>query len=165
LQATIQQKQIISAALSLLMLPTTIIWLEIGPQGKAYYSEQVPDIYFLGATILGKDKSFWGIDFAWKFQLSVIIFFFLTTLLSIFIVNRKKIALRLTQFNLLLLLFFPYWMLLYEGGVICNSDGAALDLKRHYGLGTIIYLLLLCWQFFTIQSMRRHFASVNKFVN
>ena len=47
-----------TAVLALLTLPLPFVWFEIGPLGKLYYGPSVPDIYILGATILGKDKSF-----------------------------------------------------------------------------------------------------------
>jgi len=72
---TIKQLLIFSAIISIITLFTPFIWLEVGPRGHEYYGSDVPDIYILGGTILGKDRGFGGINFAYKFQLMTILYF------------------------------------------------------------------------------------------
>ncbi len=144
----------INAALALLTLPLPLVWLEIGPLGKQYYGPNVPDIYILGATILGKDRSFWGINFAYKFQLLVIIYYAFAAIWTIKNLVRRKVALTLTIVNLLLLLLFPFWLYVYTGGVLCNSDGAMADIEVHLGIGLLIYLLLLTISIFILIRMK-----------
>lgn len=122
-------------AMACLVLP--FIWIKIGPNGHAFYGPDVPDIYILGATILGKDRSFWGIAFAVWFQLAMGLGFIGLA----YGVNRGRYSLAWVQ--LVLLLLFPVWMKLYVDGVICNSDGAASDLQVYPHVGMAVYLVLL----------------------
>jgi hypothetical protein len=139
--------------LAILTLPLPFVWLEIGPLGKQYYGQNVPDIYILGATILGKDRSFWGINFAYKFQLLAILFYAAMNLLSAKVIDKRKTALILTTITLLLLLLFPFWLYLYVVGVIHNSDGAAEDLKIHYSIGLLLYVILIIINYQTFKSL------------
>ena len=59
--------------LALISIVTPFVYMKIGPIGIKYYGKDVPDIYILGGYILGKDTSFWGINFAYKFQLFCIL--------------------------------------------------------------------------------------------
>lgn len=147
-----KQLFIISAILAILTLPLPFVWLEIGPLGKQFYGANVPDIYILGATILGKDRSFSGINFAFKFQLIIIIYFSLSSLVTIKILKNRKATLRLSNINLFLLILFPEWLYLYTGGVLNNSDGAASDIEIHVGIGLLLYVVLL---FISIVIMKR----------
>lgn len=151
---TTKRLLLISVALAMLTLPLPFVWLEIGPQGKQYYGPDVPDIYILGATILGKDRSFWGINFAYKFQLLVIFYYAFAALWTIKILDRKKIAPTLTIGNLLLLLLFPFWLYIYTDGVLCNSDGATADIEVHLGIGLFLYLLLLITCIFILERIK-----------
>jgi hypothetical protein len=45
----------LNAILALISLAVPFVRLEIGPIGKQYYGPNVPDIFILGGTILGKD--------------------------------------------------------------------------------------------------------------
>ena len=140
---TTKQLLLMSAILALLILPFPLVYFEIGPLGKLYYGPDLPDIYILGATILGKDRSFWGINFAYKFQLIVIIYFILSTLWTIKIIERRNFAFNLTRLNVTLLILFPLWLYMYTSGVLYNSDGAVADIELHPGIGLLCYILIL----------------------
>lgn len=129
--------------LSVLALFTPFLWIKIGPQGIAYYGPDVPDIYILGATILGKDRSFPGIAFAIKFQLVMGLCFILSSTLAVLWSRRGALVRWLITVQLVLLLLFPFWIGLYVNGVIHNSDGAATDLRVYPHLGFLVYILLL----------------------
>ncbi len=125
-------------ALALISIVTPFIYMKIGPNGIKYYGEDVPDIYILGGYILGKDTSFWGINFAYKFQLlCIVIIVGLTYFYSI----NKKVSYIVA--NLVLLFCFPFWLYMYIGGVKCNSDGAASDLTVYPMPGLIIWAIIL----------------------
>jgi hypothetical protein len=141
---------IIFAAIS---LATPFVWLKIGPGGYSYYGPEVPDIFILGGTILGKDKSFWGINFAYKFQLIVILYFIASSFLTIRNLKKKSIVITFTLVNSILLLFFPVWLWIYTGGVICNSDGA--DLSVHPHVGVLIYLILVSLNVLTLLKLKK----------
>jgi len=124
-------------ALALISIVTPFVYMKIGPNGIKYYGKDVPDIYILGGYILGKDTSFWGINFAYKFQLLCIaIIIGLTYFYSI----NKKVNYIVA--NLVLLFCFPFWLYMYIGGVKCNSDGAASDLTVYPMPGLIIWGLI-----------------------
>ena len=146
---TIKKTLYFTLTLALILLVTPIVWLKIGHDGYVYYGPNVPDVYILGGTILGKDRSFWGIDFAYKFQLLVILYFIFTTFLCIKKVTRKKFVLLFTIINSVLLLLFPYWLSVYVGGVINNSDCA--DLTTYPHIGIMIYIILLFLNMVTIK--------------
>ncbi len=152
---TTKQLLFINAILAMLTLPLTFIWLEIGPLGKQYYGLNVPDIYILGSTILGKDRSFSSINFAYKFQLLVIIYFTISAIWTIKILDIKKIALTLTSLNLLILVLFPFWLHIYTYGVINNSDGAAADIEIHFGFGLLVYIILLIVSIITFKRIKK----------
>jgi len=124
-------------ALALISMVIPFIYMEIGPIGIKYYGKDVPDIYILGGYIIGKDTSFWGINFAYKFQLLCIaIIIGLTYFYSI----NKKVSYIVA--NLVLLFCFPFWLKLYIDGVKCNSDGAASDLTVYPMPGLILLGLI-----------------------
>jgi hypothetical protein len=81
----------------------------------------VPDIYIFGGYIFGKDTSFWGISFAYKIQLGLIL---LIAYNQWRYLNAKRV--KFLIINTTILLFFPIWLETYVGGVVCNSDGADL---------------------------------------
>jgi hypothetical protein len=151
---TTKQLLLMSAILALLILPLPLVWFEIGPLGKLYYGTDVPDIYILGATILGKDRSFWGINFAYKFQLIVIVYFIISTIWTIKIIERKNFAFNLTRLNVTLLILFPLWLYMYSSGVLNNSDGAVADIELHPGIGLLCYILILMVTILTIKRLR-----------
>ena len=151
---TTKQLLLMSAILALLILPLPLVWFEIGPLGKLYYGPDVPDIYILGATILGKDRSFWGINFAYKFQLIVIVYFILSTLWTIKNIERRNFALSLTRLNVTLLILFPLWLYMYTSGVLNNSDGAVADIELHPGIGLLCYILILMVTILVIKRLR-----------
>ena len=132
----------LSVILAIISLATPFIWIKIGPNGFAYYGADVPDIYILGATILGKNRSFWGIAFASSFQLIVILYFISSTYLTLKKPIRKRV-LTFTTANLILLALFPYWLKEYVDGVVSNSDGAASDLKIYPHIGLFVYVFLV----------------------
>lgn len=133
-------KLAIVLSLSTLLLP--FVWLEIGPEGKAYYGENVPDIYILGAYILGKDTNWWAINFAYKLQLFFILATSLNSYLTYRFQDKRKVVISLLIINLFFLTIFPFWLKIYVEGVINNSDGAANDLEIHYSVGLIVWLVL-----------------------
>ena len=143
-----------SVILALLILPLPLVCFEIGTLGKLYYGTDVPDIYILGATILGKDRSFWGINFACKFQLIVIVYFILSTLWTIKIIERRNFAFNLTRLNVTLLILFPLWLYMYSSGVLNNSDGAVADIELHPGIGLLCYILILMVTILAIKRLR-----------
>jgi len=138
--------------LAIIALVTPFIWINIGPQGIAYYGPDVPDIYIFGAYITGKDWTFWGIAFAILFQLSMFIVLIVSASRSVkaAIHGRTRELRLLVALDIVLLLLFPAWLATYVEGVINNSDGAAADLRVYPHLGSVIYLLLLLC---TINSM------------
>lgn len=123
-------------ALSIIAIFTPFVYMEIGPKGIEYYGKNVPDIYILGGYILGKDTSFWGINFAYKFQLFAILVYI--ALIYKFNQRQKPIPL---IFSSLLLILFPFWLEIYVGGVKNNSDAADLTIYPMPGL--IIWAVIL----------------------
>ncbi|RYU83364.1 hypothetical protein [Hymenobacter persicinus] len=138
---TVQKGFLLSAAFAAATLVTPFIWLKIGPAGYAYYGPNVPDIYIFGATITGKDRSFDGINLAYKSQLAIILYFVVSSLCAAIRMRRRRETLILNYINFALLLLFPVWLYLYRGGVISNSDGADLTTYPHVGL--LFYALLV----------------------
>ncbi len=127
-----------------LFLP--FVYMKIGPGGYEFYGPDVPDIWIYGGDIFGKDKGFWGIQFAYLFQRMVIVFYLLITLLSYRFVTTERSILIPSSVNLLLLLLFPMWMEAYVEGVVGNSDGADLTIYYTYGwwlYGALVVLNLL----------------------
>jgi len=129
--------------LSIAALFTPFVWIDIGPLGIAFYGPDVPDIYILGATILGKDRSSPGIAFAIVFQLVMGMLFILCSCLAVVRSRRGAPAGGVASFQLMLLVLFPLWLYLYVNGVINNSDGAAGDLRVYPHIGSLVYLLLV----------------------
>ena len=117
--------------------------VKIGPQGIAFYGPDVPDIHILGATILGKDRSFPGIAFAIRFQLVMGSCFILCSCLAVLWSRRGTLVRGLATVQMILLLLFPFSLGLYVNGVIHNSDGAAADLRVYPHIGWLVYILLL----------------------
>jgi hypothetical protein len=115
--------------LILLCLPAPFVFMKIGPAGYRNYGSDVPDIWILGAYILGKDTSFWGIGIVWKWQL----FFIVYTAACLWFYHITRFVFWLYQ-NMLLLMLFPLWLYAYSGGVINNSDGADLCVYPMPGL-------------------------------
>ena len=141
--------------LAIISLFTPFVYMEIGPKGIEYYGKDVPNIYILGGYILGKDTSFWGIKFAYKFQLTFILIF--TALIYKFQKNEKKIFL---YFSLTLLICFPFWLELYTSGVKNNSDSA--DLTTYPMPGLLIWAVILILNTWTVsKTTRRTSASKN----
>jgi hypothetical protein len=118
--------------------------MKIGPKGYEFYGPNVPDIYIFGGYIFGKDVSWSGINFAYKFQL-VCVFLFLLIAFLCYVRSEKRAFVQVFQWiQSLFLLFFPVWMWMYTGGVVNNSDGADLTVYPH--LGWIMYLALVYLQ-------------------
>lgn len=133
-----------SAILAIILLFTPIIWMEIGPLGKAYYGPTVPDIYIYGGAITGKDLNWEPILVAMIFQLVVILIGIFLAITSFQWIGKNNArALTCHTLNTLLLVLFPLWISMYSGHVINNSDGAAADLTVHYGQGVRVYTALL----------------------
>ena len=141
--------------LAIISLFTPFVYMEIGPKGIEYYGKDVPNIYILGGYILGKDTSFWGINFAYKFQLTFILLF--VALIYKFQRDQKKIFL---YFSLTLLICFPFWLELYTSGVKNNSDSA--DLTTYPMPGLLIWAVILILNTWTVsKTTRRTSASKN----
>jgi hypothetical protein len=155
---TIKKTILLSIITASVSLVTPFVWMKIGPGGYEYYGPEVPDIYILGATILGKDRSFSGINFAYKFQLAVILYFILSSFLTILWRNNKASIRLFTLINSALLLLFPLWLWMYTEGVICNSDCADLTVYPHIGI--LLYALLVCLNIMTVIKAGR--ISLNK---
>ncbi|MFT3884311.1 MAG: hypothetical protein QM724_02430 [Flavobacteriales bacterium] len=138
---TIERSTRLTLWLALVALATPFIWIKIGPQGIAFYGPDVPDIYILGATILGKDRS--PLIGAIEFQLVMGLCFILCAYMA-FRRSRRGAPVRgLARIQLALLSLFPFWLGLYVNGVINNSDGAAADLRVYPHIGLLVYVLLL----------------------
>ena len=129
--------------LAMVSLFMPFVYLEVGPKGIEYYGKDVPDIYILGGYILGKDTSFWGINFAYKFQLTFILLF--VALIYKFQKDQKGIFLYL---SLTLLICFPFWLEIYISGVKNNSDSA--DLTTYPMPGLFIWAIILILNTFTV---------------
>jgi hypothetical protein len=116
--------------------------MPIGPKGIDFFYPNIPDdVYILGGYILGKDTSWWGINFAYKFQLIFILFGIILNFYSLRIIRDAK-TVKLPQIiNLCLLLLFPYWLQQYISGVKSNSDDAYLLVYPH--IGATVYLIIL----------------------
>jgi len=136
--------------LALLCLPAPFVYMPIGPEGYIYYGPHVPDIWILGAYILGKDTSFFGIGIAWKWQLGLILY----TALSVLFYGMSRRLFWLFQ-NVLLLLLFPFWLYAYTGGVMNNSDGADLSVYPMPGLLLWLAVLLLHLKELYVRGIRR----------
>jgi len=130
-------------ALSIIAIFTPFVYMEFGPKGIEYYGKNVPNIYILGGYILGKDTSWWGINFAFKFQLISILVYI--ALIYNFKRHQKSITLMI---GLLLLILFPIWLDIYVGGVISNCDCA--DLIVYPMPGLFIWALILALNSSTI---------------
>lgn len=148
-----------SAVLGLLTLFVPFVFMKIGSGGYEFYGPDVPDIYIYGGDIFGKDKNWWGIGFAFRFQRFMILCYMLLTILGyVFHRNGKRILIY-TAINLVLLALFPYWIKIYVSGVYNNSDGA--DLTVHHVWGWWVYAvlviinLILCVASFRITSRDR----------
>ncbi len=137
---TIRYLLIAVGILAIACLFSPFIFLKIGPNGYEYYGPNVPDIYILGGFIFGKDISFWGISFAWKFQLICILLFIVLSFYAVKKVNRNQNISLILLTKIIMLFFFPFWLNLYTDGVISNSDGA--DLTLHYQFGYLIYITI-----------------------
>ncbi|MCB9195248.1 MAG: hypothetical protein H6598_03400 [Flavobacteriales bacterium] len=115
--------------------------MKIGPGGYECYGPNVPDIWIYGGEITGKDKSWWGINFALNFQRFFILIVSGLFLLSFQRLKLKKSVLVPIGLSLFFLLLFPFWMESYVDGVVNNSDGA--DLTVTYQWGWNVYLIVL----------------------
>ncbi len=123
-------------ALSIIAIFTPVVYMQIGPKGVEYYGKNVPDIYILGGYILGKDTSFWGINFAYKFQLFAILVY-----IALIYNFKQRQNPKPLLFSSLLLILFPFWLEIYVDGVKNNSDAADLTIYPMPGL--IIWAVIL----------------------
>src|SRR6476659_7886494 len=83
------------------------VFMKIGPEGYLNYGPHVPDIYIFGGYILGKDVSWWGINFAYKFQLALITVGILIAILCYVMRQNLKLVMVLECILTCLLLLFP----------------------------------------------------------
>lgn len=128
--------------LAVAALFTPLVWIEIGPQGHAFYGPEVPDIHILGALILGKSWAFLPIFFVMTLQFGMILCF----ICCAYFASRKAgtgASVRwFVSIQQMLLVLFPFWLMVYVDGVIGNSDHAAADLRVHPHGGLILYVAL-----------------------
>ena len=139
--------------LTILTLIAPFIYMKIGPLGYEFYGPDVPDVYILGATILGKDRSDLGINLAYKFQLVMILIYLSLTVLTYFKLRKGRPVLYPLVVNLTLLILFPLWIMMYIQNVINNSDGADLSTYPHVGI--LIYLIISALNILAIVKMIR----------
>lgn len=132
----------LSALLSAILLFSPIVWMEIGPAGKAYYGPNVPDIYIYGGAITGKDLAFTPILLLMLFQFGVILTSAILSISVVFYPFHPKKAKTITWIICVFLALFPWWISSYNDIVICNSDGAGSDLTVHWSWGLLIYVLI-----------------------
>jgi hypothetical protein len=144
---------LIQSILSFSTLFLPFVFMKIGPGGYAFYGPDVPDIWIVGGFIFGKDISWWGINFAFKFQLVMILF--CTGLSALCYRNKiRPLLIYLSQaYYTVMLLAFPYWVWMYTGGVRSNSDCADLTIYPH--IGWIVYLGLICLQIIIFVNIKR----------
>lgn len=157
---TIKQLLRLSIILAIVSLATPFIWIKIGPAGYAFYGPEVPDIYILGATILGKDLSFPGIAIASAFQLTGFLFFISSNYLICRKISKKRVLI-FSTFNFILLVLFPFWLIKYVDGVVSNSDGAASDLTIYPHIGLLVYGCLLIFNLAIIIKVLRIPSGMN----
>jgi hypothetical protein len=138
-------------ALACLFLP--FVFMQIGPKGYDYYGPNVPNIWIFGAFVFGKDISWWGINFAFKFQLISILVYSRLAYLCYKYPQKKKRVIVFQAILVCLLVLFPYWVWTYTGGVRSNSDGADLTIYPH--IGWIVYLSLIYVQIIILIRIRQ----------
>lgn len=138
---TIERSARLTLWLALAELVLPFIWMKIGPNGYAYYGPDVPDIYILGATILGKDL--YDLTLGIGFQLVMGLCFIICAYLVIRKLNTGQAVLGIAMIQMTLLLLFPFWLRIYVQRVINNSDGAASDLRVYPHVGLVVYAVLL----------------------
>lgn len=138
---TIERSARLTLWLAVAELALPFIWMKIGPNGHAYYGPDVPDIYILGATVLGKDLN--ALSLAIGFQLVMGLCFIICACLVIGKLNKGHAVRGIAMFQMALLLLFPCWLRIYVQGVINNSDGAASDLRVFPHVGLVVYGVLL----------------------
>ncbi len=147
---TIQRSTRLTLRLAIAELVLPIIWMKIGPMGKAYYGPDVPDIYILGATILGKDLSFVPLLIAVIFQGVFGAVFIFCAFVAAKRAHRGLSMKLYAWAQLILLLLFPWWLSYYIAGVINNSDGAAHDIQIYPHVGVLVYVALVALVAFTV---------------
>ena len=138
--------------LTILLFPAPFIWMKIGPAGYAYYGPGVPDIYVLGFTVLGKDMNCMEIGAGDDIQRWGIMLYLFNAVGSLILAMRGKSILGWQLANFSLLICFPFWLSFFVNAIICNSDGAASDLKvyPHIALGIYIAVVILNYMLLTI---------------
>lgn len=127
--------------IAILCIFLPFVYMKIGPGGYAYYGPNVPDIYIFGGYILGKDTSWWAINFAYKFQLICILLYISLGIYSYRNHSKIKLLITIQIIKLGLIICFPPWLLFYEEHVQNNSDGADLTVYPH--IGWIAYIGLI----------------------
>lgn len=147
--------------ISVLSFFLPFVWLKIGPLGYEFYGPDVQDVYIYGATISGKDTSWFPINFSYKFQLTMMLVYLFLTVLTYVKLKKNVILLWAQLVNLSLLLLFPFWLSAYTNHVINNSDGADLSTYPHiglffYGVGLVLNIIIFI-------KLRKVQLSVNQF--
>lgn len=130
-------------ALAIISLFTPFVHMKIGPKGIEYYGKNVPDIYIFGGYISGKDTSFWGINFAYKLQLFAILLY-IALIYSFKQIQKSTIL----MISLLLLIFFPFWLVLYIQGV--KNNCGTEDLTIYPMPGLIIWAVISILHLWTL---------------
>lgn len=130
---------LLNAVLGTVLLFAPITWMQIGPNGFAYYGPDVPDIRVYGAALTGKDLSFAPLMIMMLFQCFWITVGIFLSALCFVKWNKPSVVIGTSWFIVALLLLFPMWTSSYNDVIICNSDGAASDLTVHGCWGWYVY--------------------------
>lgn len=152
-QVSLKKLLQLETILSILCLFLPFVWMKIGPQGYINYGPTVPDIYIFGGYIFGKDTSWWGINFAYKFQLITVLTFAFSALLCYLNTTNHTFIINVQAILSILLLLFPMWLWFYTGGVHSNSDGADLSIYPH--IGWIAYIGLVFLQILIYRQLKK----------
>ena len=150
---TIKQTLYTTIVFAIISLATPFVWLKMGANCYEYYGPNLPDVYILGAWISGKDTSFWAIGFAYIFQLTIILYFILSSFRAVKKLEKKETPLPILIINMLLLLLFPFWLSIYIQGIRDNSG--CTDMTTYPHVGSFVYFLLLILNIMTIIKVKR----------
>ena len=140
---TLDKKFILIITSSVLSFFLPILSLKISARGRAVVGSVVPDIVVYGSDITGKDKGFWSIEFGVLFQLCCNTIFLLSMLINYWAYRYNRIFMLPQMLSLLLACAFPIWLLIYESGVLNNSDNIAMHIIPMPHIGMLAYALIV----------------------
>lgn len=133
---------LVSALLGVVLIFSPIVWMEIGPNGIAYYGPQVPDIWVYGGALTGKDLGFIPLLLIMLVQFAGILIGVMLSLVCFFRWRKRAVVILSVSIIMLFLLQFPSWITWYVAVIKGNSDGAASDLTIHWTYGTWIFIVI-----------------------